>query len=332
MITPRSHSRPVLGALLIFASAAACGGDPEPDAYGNFEATEVVVSSETSGQILDFTPVEGMHLARGEIAALIDTTQLALERDQIEAQRDAVESRRTEVGEQLEVLQVQAEIAQRAYERTRRLHAARAATSQQLDQAERDYRTLLAQIDAVRAQRQSVGLEASSSDARVAQIADRMARSVVRNPRAGTVLTTYASAGEVVQPGQPLYRIADLDTLDLRAYAAGAQLARIRIGQQAEVRVEGGEGELRVVPGTVTWISATAEFTPTPIQTRDERADLVYAVRVRVPNPDGTLKIGMPADVVFRAPPDPGEDRPAASRVEPGAPQAAVRAITANGS
>ncbi len=320
MTTSHRTVRPALTGLVTIAVAAtaACGGDPAPDAYGNFEATEVVVSAETSGQILEFGPVEGMHLARGEVAALIDTTQLALERNQIEAQRDAVESRRTEVGEQLEVLQVQAEIAGRTYERTRRLHAARAATSQQLDQAERDYRTLLAQIEAARAQRQSVGLEASSGDARVAQIADRIARSVVRNPRAGTVLTTYARAGEVVQPGQPLYRIADLDTLDLRAYVAAPELAGIRIGQPAEVRVDAGDGGLRVIPGRVTWISASAEFTPTPIQTRDERADLVYAVRVRVPNPDGTLKIGMPADVVFRAPTDGDADPAAAARA--GAP------------
>src|SRR5690606_33869986 len=140
--------------------------------------------------------------------------------------------------------------------------AARAATSQQLDQAEREYRTLLAQMDAVRAQGESVGLDASSSEARVAQIADRIARSVVRNPRAGTVLASYARAGEVVQPGQPLYRMADLDTLDLRAYVSGGQLARIRLGQRAEVRVEGGDGELLALPGTVTWISASAEFTP----------------------------------------------------------------------
>src|SRR5690606_36426311 len=125
-------------------------------------------------------------------------------------------------------------------------------------------------------------------------------RSVVRNQRAGTVLASYALAGEVVQPGQPLYRIADLDTLDLRAYVTGGQLVRIRLGQRAEVRVEGGDGELLVLPGTITWISASAEFTPTPIQTRDERADLVYDIRVRVANPDGRLKIGMPADVVFR--------------------------------
>ena len=297
--------------LFLAWSLGACRGEPQPEAYGNFEATEVVVSAETTGRIEDFRPVEGMPLARGEIAVVIDTVQLALERRQIEAQRSAVASRQTEAAEQIEVLGVRAEIARRAYERTRRLHAARAATSQQLDQTEGEYRTLLAQIEAARAGRRSAGMETASSEARVAQIAERIARSVVRNPRGGTVLTTYAREGEVVQPGQPLYRIADLDTLDLRAYVTGDQLSRVRLGQPAEVRIDAGGGDLLALAGRVSWISATAEFTPTPIQTRDERADLVYAVRVRVPNPNGRLKIGMPADVAFRDPPRARSDAPA---------------------
>lgn len=278
---------------------AACRGEPGPDAYGNFEATEVVVSAQTGGPIQQFTPVEGMRLERGAAAALIDTTQLALERAQLVAQRAATGARRTEVSEQLRVLEVQRDIAQRAYERTRRLHARQAATTQQLDQAERDYRMLVAQIEAARAQRQSVGLDVASGEARVAQIRDRIARSTVTNPRAGTVLTTYARAGEVVQPGQPLYKIADLDTLELRAYVTGAQLASVRLGQRVQVHVDQGTDRLRTIPGTVTWVSPTAEFTPTPVQTRDERADLVYAVKIRVPNADGALKIGMPGDVTL---------------------------------
>lgn len=287
-------------------AVAACGGAEAPDAYGNFEAVEVVVSAETSGQIREFTLQEGMRVARGALVAAIDTTQLALERQQIVAQRSAAGSRGTEVSEQLRVLEVQREIAARAYERTRRLHAERAATAQQLDQAEGEYRTLVAQIQAARAQRESVGMDVVASDARVAQIADRISRSIVRNPQEGTVLTTYARTGEVVQTGQPLYRIADLDTLILRAYVSGDQLTEVRLGQEARVRIDGGDGELASLPGWVTWISPTAEFTPTPIQTRDERADLVYAVKVVVPNPDGRLKIGMPGDVSF----EPAEGRP----------------------
>ena len=282
-----------------------CNGEPEPDAYGTFEAVDVVVSSQASGQVREFTPEEGMQLALGTVAAVIDTAQLALERQQVMAQRNASSSRGTEVTEQLRVLEVERDIAQRAYERTRRLHAAQAATAQQLDQAEREYRTLTARIQGVRAQRESVGMDVTANDARVDQIAERIAKSIVVNPQAGIVLTTYTRAGEVVQPGQPLYRIADLRTLVLRAYITGAQLASVRLGQPAQVRVDQGRDELLALPGTVTWIASEAEFTPTPIQTREERADLVYAVKVLVANPDGVLKIGMPGDVIFVREPQP---------------------------
>jgi HlyD family secretion protein len=281
------------------AVLVACNGDSDPDAYGNFEATEVVVAAQTSGQIQVFTPVEGMTLAQGDVVALIDTTQLALERAQLEAQRSAVGARRNEASEQLRVLEVQRDIAQRTYERTQRLHAQQAATAQQLDQAERDFRVLTAQIEAVRAQRASVTMDVASTDARVAQIRERISKSSVENPVAGTVLSTYARAGEVVQPGQPLYKIANLDTLDFRAYVTGAQLGSIRLGEEVLVHVESGTDELRTIPGRVAWISPTAEFTPTPVQTRDERADLVYAVKIRVPNAGGVLKIGMPGDITF---------------------------------
>jgi HlyD family secretion protein len=287
----------VLGLLLI-----ACNGDPEPDAYGNFEAVEVVVSAQTTGQVERFVPLEGERLAAGDLVAVIDTTQLALERDQLVAQRAATASRRREVSEQLRVLEVQRDVSQRNLERTRRLHEQRAATAQQLDQAEREYRVLVAQMGALQAQGKSVELEESSGDARVRQLEERIVRSSVMNPRTGTVLATYAREGEVVQAGQPLYRVANLDTLELRVYVTGAQLGSVFLGQPVTVSITANEGELRSMQGTVSWISSSAEFTPTPVQTRDERADLVYAVKVRVPNEDGVLKIGMPADVVLAPP------------------------------
>ena len=285
--------------LAVLLAVVACDGDPEPDAYGNFEATEVVVSAQTNGQLRRFLPVEGMYLERGAVVALVDTTQLALERDQLVAQRAAAGARRAEVGEQLAGLEVQRDIARRAWERTQRLHAQQAATAQQLDQAEREYRTLVAQVDALRAQRQSAALEVASSEARVEQVRERIGKSSVENPRTGTVLAIYARAGEIVQPGQPLYKIADLDTLELRAYVSGPQLTSLRLGQPVQVSVDQGSDGLLTLPGTVTWISSSAEFTPTPVQTREERADLVYAVKIRVPNRGGMLKIGMPGDVEF---------------------------------
>lgn len=287
-------------ATIVVLATIGCNKGIPPDAYGNFEATEIVVSAQTSGQIEHFTPAEGMQLAAGVDVALIDTTQLALQQQQIEAQRNAAKERDTQAARQLNVLLVQRDISQRAYERTQRLKAEQAATAQQLDQAERDYRTLLAQIEAARAQSRSVGMDAAAADAQVAQIRERITKSRVTNPSAGTVLTTYARAGEVVQPGTPLYRIANLDTLELRAYVSEPQLSSFGVGQTVNVHVDRG-GSVMTLPGTISWVSSTSEFTPTPVQTRDERADLVYAIKVRVANPDGALKIGMPADLSLGA-------------------------------
>jgi HlyD family secretion protein len=276
---------------------AACRASEQPDAYGNFEAIEVTVSAQTSGQLLSFTPTEGARIDRGAVVAVVDTMQLSLERRQILAQREAVSARVNEVSDQIGVYEVQREIARRNLERTRRLYEQKAATSQQLDQAERDYRVLGAQIDAGGAQKQSVRKDAASTQARVAQIADLIRKSRIVNPEPGTVLTTFARAGEVVQPGTPLYKIANLDTLTLRAYVVESQLSALKLGQRVRVNVDQSEGGVGSFEGTVSWIASKAEFTPTPVQTRDERTGLVYAIKVLVPNPKGTLKIGMPADI-----------------------------------
>lgn len=291
----------ILTAPLALVVSLACGRDDEPDAYGNFEATETVVSAEAGGSLLWFTPVEGQEVAPGTLLGVIDTTRLSLDREQFGAQRTAVRSRVSEADRQIGVLAVQREIAGRAYARTRRLFDEQAATAQQLDQAEREYRVLGEQIAAVRAQRSSVTQDVAASGARVAQIAERITKSRISAPFAGTVLATYARTGEFVQPGQPLFRLASLDTLTLRAYVTEPQLAQLRLGQRVQVSVDRGEDARLAMPGTVSWISAKAEFTPTPVQTRDERADLVYAIKIRVPNQTGILKIGMPADVALPA-------------------------------
>jgi membrane fusion protein YbhG len=238
----------------------------------------------------------------------------------VDAQRGASIAQRDALRAQRAALAAQHDIAKRAYDRTTRLIAEQAATSQQLDQAERDYRTLGDQIaaqddqiraqerqiaaqanqmQAARAQEQTIKAQVAAADAQLNQVGERIRKTDVRNPIAGTVLTTYAKAGEVVQPGQPLYRIANLASVEVRAYVSEPQLARIRIGQSAVVTIDSGPDRRQSVEGVVSWVSAQAEFTPTPIQTREERADLVYAVKIRVPNDAGVLKIGMPADVHF---------------------------------
>jgi membrane fusion protein YbhG len=282
-------------ALLVFS---ACRHAQEPDAYGNFEATETVVSAEASGALLWFTPMEGQQVAPGTLLGVIDTVQLALERAQARAQSAASRSRVSESGRQIGVLAVQRDFAKRSYERTRRLFNEKAATAQQLDQTEGEYRTLGQQIAAARVQQQSAVGDARASDARVAQITEQISRSRVSAPLTGTVLATYARKGEFMQPGQPLFRMANLDSMTLRAYVTEPQLTQLKIGQRVEVSVDRA-GSRVVLPGTVTWVASKAEFTPTPVQTRDERADLVYAVKIWVANRNGVLKIGMPADVVF---------------------------------
>jgi HlyD family secretion protein len=313
--------------LMLTVLAAGCARAPEPDAYGNVEATEVVVSAEGSGQLISFTVEEGNKLAADAMVGEIDRTQLELQRTEASAQRSATAARVAEVQQQMEALVAQREaavaqraalvaqheIAKRAYERISRLYAQQAATAPQLDQAERDLRTLgeqvksqdrqiaaqSQQIEAARAQQVTVRRRVDAADAQIEQIGDRIRKTAVVNPVAGTVLATYAKAGEFVQQGQPLYKIADLDAVEVRAYVDETQLASVRLGQGVQVTVDTGKDERKSLPGTVSWVSSEAEFTPTPIQTREERAELVYAIKIRVANQDGVLKIGMPADVNF---------------------------------
>ncbi len=298
----RSTDRLRLGLLLTLAVplAAGCKSGNEPDAYGNFETTEVVLSAETAGPLMWFIPDDGQHLDSGVMVGLVDTLQLALQRNQLVAQQAATNARATEAAGNIGVLESQREIAERGYQRTQRLHDQKAATAQQLDEAERDYRTLGDQIQVAKAQQAAARHDITSSTAQISQIDDRIRRSRISNPRTGTVLTAYVKPGEYVQTGQPLYKLATLDSMDLRAYVTEPQLAQVKVGQTAEVAVDAGHGR-KTLTGKVTWVASEAEFTPTPVQTRDERADLVYAVKIKVPNQDRMLKIGMPADVKFMA-------------------------------
>jgi len=284
-----------------------------PDAYGNFEATEVTVSAEAQGRLVQFRVSEGDRLAEGAVVGLVDTTQLGLQRRALLAQRQSLVAQRRatlaqepEVAAQTGALRAQLATAEAELARTERLFADQAATARELNQREGEVATLRRQIDGtvarvrtVREGASSVDAQTGQLDAQIAEVEERMRDARVVNPRAGTVLTVLAERGETVQPGAPLYTVADLDTLRLRAYATGAQLPGLRLGQSVAVLVDAEGGGLRSLDGTVTWIADAAQFTPTPIQTRDERAELVYAFDVRVPNPDGLLKVWMPGEVRF---------------------------------
>lgn len=285
-------------ALLLPFAAGGCT-EAGPDAYGTFEATEIAVAAESAGRLLSLSAEEGEVLVAESLVGQIDTAALGIQRREIASRQAAARARRLEAEAQIGVLDAQIVTAREEYERTNRLFRAEAATAQRLALAEGELRVLEARRRAARAQTVTADEDVAATAARLAQIDDEISRARVVNPTAGTVLVRFAEPGEFVQPGQPLYRIADLSVLTLRAYISGAQLSDVRLGQTARVSIDTSGGGLLELPGTVTWIASDAEFTPTPIQTRDERTAHVYAVRVRVANPDGRIKIGMPGDVVF---------------------------------
>lgn len=290
----------VLAIILLAFALAACGeADRESDAFGNFEAAETVVSAESSGRLIDYRAREGERLAGGEIVAIVDTTQLVLQRGALQAQRAAAASRIQNVRAQLDVLEERERIADREQSRFENLVSRDAAPRRQLDEASDQLRLLQREAQTVRSQVTTIRSEMASVDAQIAQINEQITRSIIRNPVYGVVLTSFVEPHELAAPGRALYEIADLDTLFLRAYVSGGQLPDVRLGERVEVLVDDTGGEIRTLPGTVSWIASEAEFTPKLIQTREDRVDLVYAVRVRVPNEDGRLKIGMPGEVRF---------------------------------
>jgi HlyD family secretion protein len=285
--------------ILLSVAALACRKN-EADAYGNFEATEVTVAAEVSGRVLDLRLDEGDRVAKGAMLGSIDTIPLVLERQTLIARRAAGASRAREASANIAAFEVQQVVADRELARTQRLREQAAATSQQIDQAEQQARVVKEQLVGARAARATLTQELAALEAQVAQINDRLSRSRVVSPLAGTVLTRYVEPGEYVQAGQPLFKLASLDSLTFRAYVSGGQLSTLRLGQSVKVGVDRADS-IATVPGRVTWIASSAEFTPTPIQTREERTDQVYAVKVAVGNPDGVLRIGMPGELVLES-------------------------------
>lgn len=280
-----------------------CGGNGlKHDASGVFEAVEVVVSSEVQGPILALNVTEGDLLNASQEVGLVDTMQLYLSKLQAQRGVSATESRKSDIALQIAATRVQIENARIEKARVEKLVASGAAGVQQLDNVSTQLRVfesqLGAQLSSLGRGNESLSSEALSQIARVAQLDDQISRSIITSPISGTVLVRYAEAGEYAVPGKALFSIANIDTLELRAYVTSDQLTRLKLGQEAAVFADYGDDESREYSGRVTWISAKAEFTPKTIQTRDERANLVYAVKVAVPN-DGYLKIGMYGEVNF---------------------------------
>ena len=291
-----------LAVLLIFLVAACRNSANEFDATGNFEADEVIISSEASGKILKLDVEEGKDLEANAVVGLIDTTQLYLKKKQLEYSIKAVIAKSPNSSVQLASIKEQMETTQREKKRVENLLKDDAATQKQLDDINAELQLLQRQYDASQSNlsitTQSIQSETLPLKAQLEQVQDQLNKSVVRNPFKGTVLTKYALQEEMAAQGKALYKVADLSSLILRAYISGSQLSQIKLGKQVSVLVDAANGDYKTYTGDIMWVSEKAEFTPKTIQTKEERANLVYAVKIRVKN-DGYLKLGMYGEVKF---------------------------------
>lgn len=280
-----------------------CTDKQQPyDASGVFEATEIIVSAEANGTIKAFDITEGQLLQAGQTIGHVDSVQLFLQKKQVEAQIGAVLSRKPDINVQIAALQAQLRQAEHEQRRIASMVKADAATSKQLDDANAQVAILKKQIaaqqSALGTTSTSLSREASPLELQIAQLEDQLAKTTIVNPVNGTVLVKYAEPYEMAAIGKALYKIADLSSITLRAYITGDQFAQVKLNQGVTVLVDDAEGKYKTYKGIIEWISDKAEFTPKTIQTRDERANLVYATKIKVEN-DGYLKIGMYGEVKF---------------------------------
>jgi len=290
--------------LLLAITITACQQEAaRSDAYGNFEATTVLVSAEANGQLNAFPIEEGQEIKEGEFLGLVDTTLLHLQREQVRAQIGTLPAKLRNSLAEIEVLDRQQDNLERERDRVARLVAKKAATPKQLDDLNGELTVIKQRIQAVRSNTNTAnGAILAEKQPMLAQIAlldEQIRRAYLYSPATGTILTKMAEPGEMVGIGSPLFRLGQLDTMRLRAYTTSNQLQNVSLGQNVEVLVDEGTEAYRQLSGTISWIADQAEFTPKTIQTKEDRVNLVYAFEVLVPNPDGKLKIGMPAEVNF---------------------------------
>jgi HlyD family secretion protein len=283
---------------VILFLASCSGGKGDSDAWGTFESTEVIISSEVSGKILRFDIEEGQVLKPGTQIGLIDTTDWLLKRDQLMSQKISIASKYPNVASQIAVQEQQLKNLQVEKSRLEKMFKDGAATKKQLDDISGSIDLVQKQIQSIETQNASVGGELGSLSKQIEQINENLKRCHIINNVDGTVLEKYAEANEMTATGKALYKIANLNELFLRVYISGAQLPSVKIGDKVDVLVDKDENSKQKLEGEVSWISSSAEFTPKIIQTKEERVNLVYAVKVRVKN-DGTLKIGMPGEIKF---------------------------------
>lgn len=281
---------------LILINLVACNkNNDKADGYGNFEATEVTISAEASGKIEYLNLEEGAIVAPNTQVGLIDTIQLYLSKQQLIASKNTIASKSGNVLSQTAVLNEQLKTTLIEQKRIQNMFAENAATKRQVDEINGKVNVLNEQIKSIKTQEAPISNEQKSIDAQIEKINDQIQKCKIINPFQGTVLAKYSEANEITNFGKPLYKLADLTTMTLRVYISEKQLNQIKVGQKVTVKIDTQE-DMKSYPGTISWISSSAEFTPKIIQTKEERANLVYAVKVNVKN-DGSLKIGMPAEM-----------------------------------
>jgi len=286
----------IIGFLITSSVLISCNSNSDlADGYGNFEAIETTISAEANGKLLEFTIEEGQTLKKGTIIGYIDTIQLALKKEQLIASKNVISSKSKSVLSQISVLKSQRRTAQVSKKRIENLIAANAGTQKQLDDINGKIDVINNQIISVETQNSPIINELKSIDIQILQIEDQIQKSIVNNPVNGTVIVKYAEPNEITSFGRPLFKIADLSTMQLRVYVSETQLPSLKIGQDVTVKIDDND-DMKNYNGSITWIASEAEFTPKIIQTKEERVNLVYAVKVEVKN-DGSLKIGMPAEM-----------------------------------
>ena len=282
--------------ILVTLGIISCNTSNEKaDGYGNFEATEITVSAEATGKIEFLQVQEGTILEAQTQVGLIDTVQLYLTKQQLIASKSTVSSKSANVLSQKSVLAEQLKTVQIEKNRIRDMYAENAATKRQVDEIDGKVKVIEAQIQGIGTQNAPIINDLKSIDVQIQKINDQIQKSKITNPIKGTVLTKYAEPGEITAFGKPLYKIADLSEMSLRVFVSGTQLTQLKIGQEVSVKIDGA-AEMNSYKGTISWIASQAEFTPKIIQTKEERVNLVYALKVKVKN-DGSLKIGMPAEM-----------------------------------
>ena len=286
----------ILGISIFAVSLFSCGNDNEKaDGYGNFEATEITISAENNGKLMQFDIHEGDQLEKDQFIGYIDTIPLALKREQLEVSKAMVSSKSKGVLSQINVLNAKLKTANTNKSRSESLIKDNAGTQKQLDDVTGEIDVIRNQIRSVEIQNAPVVNELKGIDVQLKQIDDQIQKSKIINPIKGTVLSKYAEPNEITVFGKPLYKIADLNTMQLRVYISETQLGSIKIGQEVTVKID-GVATMKSFTGNISWIASEAEFTPKIIQTKEERVALVYALKVNVFN-DGSLKIGMPAEL-----------------------------------